>query len=209
MAREQSIPVVTEPAKALDRLCGHPSHQGIVAIGGQKKYAELHDVLAALKQDALLVLLDQVEDPHNLGALIRTAFCAGADALIVPERHSAGLTNAVAKTAAGALEFLPIVRVANLVEAIRAIKAKGLWVLGLDPNAPKLWNEVDGTVPLAVVLGSEGRGMRRLVREQCDFLVSLPVREAVDSLNVSVSAGIMLYEILRQRRVSDRVGAKG
>jgi 23S rRNA (guanosine2251-2'-O)-methyltransferase len=151
----------------------------------------------------LLAVLDGVEDPHNLGAVIRTAEAAGAHGVIIPERRAAGLTSAVAKASAGALSHLPVARVGNLAQAMEKIKEAGIWLFGLDTQAKTAYSEADWKGPVALVAGAEGRGLRPLVKEQCDQLVSLPMRGRVESLNVSVAVGIVLYEIVRQRTRSE------
>jgi 23S rRNA (guanosine2251-2'-O)-methyltransferase len=201
LAREQSVSLRFEKNVALERIARSKAHQGVVAICGAKQYAELEEVLARKRDPAFFVVLDQVEDPHNLGAVVRTAAAAGADGLIITERRSVGLTSAVAKAATGALEMVPVVRVTNLVQAIERLKEAHIWIVGVEAGAGTRWTEVDFREPVALVLGSEGEGIRRLVREHCDWMVSLPMdaHVAVSSLNVSVAAGILMYEVVRQR----------
>jgi 23S rRNA (guanosine2251-2'-O)-methyltransferase len=199
-ARAQGIPVLRQPAAALDRAAGDRSHQGVVAWVAAAKYADFEDVLGRLAERPLVVLLDGVEDPHNLGAIIRTAECAGAAGVVIPERGAVGLTETVAKTSAGALEHLPVARVQNLVAAMEQAKAAGAWVLGLEADAPVPYTEYRFDGPTALVFGGEGKGLRRLVRERCDVLVSIPLAGAISSLNVSVAAGIVLFEAVRQLR---------
>lgn len=199
-ARSGNVPVRFVARAEADRVAGTDRHQGVVAVTGAKEYVDVEELLRAVRAPALLVVLDDVQDPHNLGAIIRTAHCAGADGVILPERRTAPLTPAVAKAAAGALEHIAIARVTNLARALERLKEAGCWIVGLDPEAPQRFTEVDLTVPCALVLGSEGRGLHELVRRRCDFLVSLPTAGAVASLNVSVAAGIVLYEALRQRQ---------
>ena len=180
-------------------------HQGVVAIVAAQGAVSLDDLLDRLKTRAdpswppLLVILDEVEDPHNLGAVIRTAEAAGAHGVIIPERRAAGLTPAVAKTSAGALSHLPVARVGNLGQAMARIKEAGIWVMGLEVHAKMSYWEADWKTPVALVAGAEGKGLRPLVKERCDQLISLPMRGRMDSLNVSVAVGIVLYEIIRQR----------
>lgn len=201
LAREQSIPLRFEKNFELDRMANSTAHQGVAAVCGAKKYTVLEDLLAHKRDPAFLVLLDQVEDPHNLGAVVRTAACTGVDGIIITERRAVGLTPAVAKAAAGALEQVPVVRVTNLVQAIEQLKQANIWIVGLEANGTRSWTEVDLKSPVALVLGSEGEGLRRLVRAHCDWIVSLPLIQgsAITSLNVSVAAGIMMYEVVRQR----------
>lgn len=202
VARLRSIALRFEKNFVLDQMAHSKSHQGIVAVCGAKKYAGLEDLLTSLRTPAFLVVLDQVEDPHNLGAVVRTAACAGAHGVVITERRAVGLTSTVAKAATGALERVPVVRVTNLVRALEEMKRAGLWIVGVEADATENWTEVDLSGPVALVLGSEGQGLRRLVREHCDFMVSLPLQEqaGISSLNVSVAAGILMYEVVRQRR---------
>ncbi len=201
-AEARRIPIRRENRDVLDRLASGSVHQGIVAISGSRAYVSLEALIERRTpggEPSLFVVLDEVQDPHNLGAVIRTAETAGATGVVVTERHSAPLSEAVSKASAGALEHLPVARVPNLVSALKGMKEKGVWVVGLDPEAETPWTAFDYSVPVALVLGGEHRGIRRLVREQCDVRVHLPVRGKVASLNVSVSAGVALYEVVRQR----------
>src|SRR5262245_47448740 len=197
MAREQGVPVRKEERMVLDRLADGSVHQGIIAISAALSYADF-DVLF-LPEKPLVVVLDSVEDPHNLGAVVRTAEACGASGIVVPERHSAALTATVIKASAGASAYMPIVRVKNLVSAVDEMKKRGLWVVGVDPSGTQVWTAFDYKGPLALVLGGEHRGLRRLVREHCDVLVRLPMLGKIGSLNISVAAGVVLYEVVRQR----------
>ena len=198
-ATRLGIPIRFEMRETLDRMAGGVPHQGIIAIVSEKPVLALPALLDEVKSPALLVVLDGVEDPRNLGAILRTAEAAGADGVLLPERHSAGLSEVVARASAGALEHVPVARVGNLVQALQALKERGVWVVGYDAAGTERWDAVDLTKPVALVLGGEGRGMRRLVREHCDHLVSIPHFGHVTSLNVSVAAGVALYEAVRQR----------
>jgi len=195
LARERSVPVRFEPREALDRACHGAVHQGVVAFGAAQRYAGLEQVLAGAE---LLVLLDGVEDPHNLGAIVRTAHAAGASAVLVPERRAAGLTEAVAKAAAGALEHLPVVRIGNVTRTLEDLKTRGFWIYGLDERASQLYSEADYARPTVFVLGAEGRGLHELVKKHCDALVRIPMAGTISSLNVSVAAGIVLFEWRRK-----------
>ena len=195
-----AIPLRFEMRETLDRMAGAVAHQGIIAIVSEKPTMSLDSLLAAARDPALLMVLDGVEDPRNLGAILRTAEAAGADGVMLPERHSAGLSETVARASAGAIEHVRVARVGNLVQALQALKARGIWVVGFDAAGSERWDAVDLTKPIALVLGGEGRGIRRLVREHCDHLVSIPHFGHIGSLNVSVAAGIALYEVVRQRR---------
>ncbi len=197
MATARGIPIRREGRAALDRVARSIPHQGVVAIVGARSYVPLERILESDKP--LIVILDGVQDPRNLGAVIRTAETAGASGIVVTERRSVGLTAVVSRVSAGALEYLPIAKVSNLVTAIKTMKARGIWVVALDPNASDHWTEFDYTVPLALVLGGEHRGVRRLVRENCDARVRLPMQGKINSLNVSVAAGVVLFEVVRQR----------
>ncbi len=197
MANARGIPIRREGRDALDRVARSIPHQGVIAIVGERSYVPFEQILASDKP--LIVVLDGVQDPQNLGALIRTAETAGASGLVVTERRSVGLTAIVSRVSAGALEYLPVAQVSNLVTAINAMKAKGIWVVAVDPGASDLWTAFDYTVPVALVLGGEHRGVRRLVRENCDAGVRLPMQGKIDSLNVAVAAGVVLFEVVRQR----------
>ena len=199
LARVRSIPVRFEPRDALDRVAKGLSHQGVLAFAAAQRYAELEDVAQGAE---LLVLLDGVEDPHNLGAIIRTAHAAGAAAVLVPDRRAAGLTETVAKAASGALEHLPIVRIGNVTQALETLKKRGFWIYGLDERGSSLYSDTDFAVPTVLVLGGEGRGLHELVKKHCDVLVRIPMAGEISSLNVSVAAGIVLFEWRRRHPVS-------
>lgn len=201
IAREQGILIKEAAGIKLDNLCGHASHQGVVAQLSASQYSELEDIFAraeAAGEAPFLIIADEIEDPHNLGAIIRTAEAAGAHGVILPKRRSAGLSYTVSKTSAGASAHLPVVRVSNLATTIDALKKQGLWVYAADMDG-KAWCQVDYSGPVALVVGSEGSGVGRLIKEKCDFVVSLPMRGEMASLNVSVATGIICYEIARQR----------
>jgi len=195
-AHERSIAVRFEPREALDRASNSAAHQGVVAFGAAQQYAELNEVLPGAQ---LLVVLDGVEDPHNLGAIVRSAHAAGADGVIVPDRRAAGLTETVAKAAAGALEHLPVVRIGNVNQTLADLKSRGFWIYGLDDQARELYHDVQYATPTVLVLGGEGHGLHQLVKKNCDALVRIPMAGAISSLNVSVAAGIALFEWRRQR----------
>jgi 23S rRNA (guanosine2251-2'-O)-methyltransferase len=206
LARGRNIPLRFEDRVQLDRLAGSKDHQGVVALAAARAAATLEDILAAARsgvghgQKGLIVLLDGVEDPHNLGAIIRTALASGAHGVVIPERRSAGLTDAVARASAGALAHLPVAKVINLAQTMQELKEAGYWLIGLDECAGKSYTEADYTSPVGIVLGGEGKGLHDLTRKRCDFVVSLPTTGPVKSLNVSVAAGVVLFEALRQRR---------
>lgn len=199
--RASGVSVRFVPREELNRLAATANHQGVVAVGRSKRYDDLDDVLARKRGEfTFLVLLDGIEDPHNLGAIIRTAESAGADGIVIPERRSANVTGTVAKASAGASESLPIARVTNMARTIEQLKERNVWVVGLDERGEQSYEEVDYRMNCALVLGAEGHGLHDLVRKKCDFLVSIPMLGSVPSLNVSVAAGVVLYEIVRQRR---------
>jgi len=203
LARGRGIAVRFEDRGQLDRLANSRDHQGVVAIAAARAAATLEDILESAnqsKQHGLIVLLDGVEDPHNLGAIVRTALAAGAHGVVIPERRAAGLTDTVARVSAGALAHLPIAKVTNLVRTMEELKEAGYWLVGLDETAEKSYAEVDYTSPTGVVMGSEGNGLHELTRKRCDFVVSLPTTGPVKSLNVSVATGVVLFEAVRQRR---------
>ncbi len=197
LARQQSVPVRFEPREALDRASNSAAHQGVLAFGAAERYAELDEIAVNAQ---LLVVLDGVEDSHNLGAIIRTAHAAGAAAVVVPDRRAAGLTETVAKAAAGALEHLPVVRVGNVNQTLETLKARGFWIYGLDERATHLYSETDYAKPTVIVLGGEGQGLHQLVKKHCDVLVRIPMAGAISSLNVSVAAGIVLFEWNRRSK---------
>jgi 23S rRNA (guanosine2251-2'-O)-methyltransferase len=185
----------------LDRMAGNNGHQGVVAVTSAKQYIELDDVVAAKRGErSLLVVLDGIEDPHNLGAILRTADAAGADGVVIPERRAAGVTPTVTKASAGASEHLPIAKVTNIARTVDELKEKNIWVVGLDERGTQNYDSLDYNMDCAIVLGGEGKGVHDLVARKCDYLVSIPMLGKVPSLNVSVAAGVMLYEIVRQRR---------
>ena len=198
-ASQQGIPLRFEARETLDRMAGGLSHQGIMAVVSAKPVIAMDTLLAEAREPALVVVLDGVEDPRNLGAIVRTAEAAGADGVLLPERHSAGLSETVSRASAGGLEHVRVARIGNVAQALEELKARGIWVVGFDAAGQERWDAIDYRRPVALVLGGEGRGMRRLVRERCDHLASLPLFGHVGSLNVSVAAGIALYEVIRQR----------
>jgi 23S rRNA (guanosine2251-2'-O)-methyltransferase len=199
--RRQGVAVRFFLRPELDRMAGNNAHQGVVAVTSAKHYNDLDDVVAAKRGAySLVVVLDGVEDPHNLGAILRTADAAGGDGVVIPERRAAGVTATVTKASAGASEHLPIAKVTNIARTLEELKSKKLWIVGLDERASQTYDSLDYNIDCAIVLGAEGKGIHDLVRKRCDFLVSIPMLGKVPSLNVSVAAGVVLYEIVRQRR---------
>ena len=209
-ARDRGIPVKESDVRKLDALAG-PHHQGIVAFAACREYASLDDLFAEADrrgEPPFFVVCDEIEDPHNLGAIIRTAECAGAHGVIVPKRRNAGLSLTVEKASAGAVEHLPIARVTNITETLRELKKRNVWVFGLDMNGSS-WEQTDLSGAVALVVGSEGRGLSRLVREECDGIVSLPMYGQIQSLNASVACGILLYEVARRRHREQNGNGEG
>lgn len=199
--RKLGVPVRFLQRTELDRMAGNAAHQGVVAVTSAKQYSGLEDVIEAKRgEHSLIVVLDGIEDPHNLGAIIRTADAAGADGVVIPERRAVGVTGTVTKTSAGASEHLPIARVTNIARSVEELKDRNIWVVGLDERGSQTYDEIDYKMDCAVVLGAEGKGVHDLVAKKCDFLVSIPMLGKVSSLNVSVAAGVVLYEVVRQRR---------
>ena len=201
-AREKGIVVVDADRRKLDAMSRTHAHQGVIAVAAVREYAEVEDLLAAARERGeppLLVVCDELSDPHNLGAVIRTAECAGAHGVIIPKRRSAGLTAVVAKTSAGAVSHLPVARVSNLPACLKELKEAGVWVFGTAADGDTPLYRADLKGPAAIVIGSEGAGMGRLVAETCDFKVSIPMRGRLNSLNASAAAAIVLYEAVRQR----------
>ncbi len=205
--RRRDIPVRIDPATSIERMAQGGHHQGVVAVGAGRPYASLEEALDGKPENALLLLLDGVEDTHNLGALIRTACAAGADAVVVPERRSAGLTPAVMQAASGAAEYVPVVRVANLDRTIQDLKERNFWVFGLDERGEKSYDEADYRGNCALVVGGEGKGLHQLLKKRCDILLRIPAAGKISTLNVSVAAGIVLFEAARQRRKAEVSGA--
>ena len=201
--RRLSVPVRFLQRTELDRMAGNAAHQGVVAVTSAKQYSDLADVIAAKRGDySLIVVLDGVEDPHNLGAILRTSDAAGANGIVIPERRAAAVTGTVTKASAGASEHLPIAKVTNISRSIEELKENNIWTVGLDERATQTYDALDYKMDCALVLGGEGKGLHDLVKRKCDFLVSIPMLGNVPSLNVSVAAAVVLYEIVRQRRAS-------
>jgi 23S rRNA (guanosine2251-2'-O)-methyltransferase len=207
LARKLGVPLRFEDRGQLDRLANSKDHQGIVAMAAARTASSLEEIIESAKaagsESGLIVLLDGVEDPHNLGAIIRTALAAGAHGVVIPERRAAGLTDTVSRASAGALSHLPVAKVTNLARSMEELKEAGYWLIGLDEKAEQSYTEADFTSPVGIVLGGEGAGLHELTRKRCDLGVSVPTVGPVKSLNVSVAAGVVLFEARRQR------GAKG
>ncbi|RCW63590.1 23S rRNA (guanosine(2251)-2'-O)-methyltransferase RlmB [Saliterribacillus persicus] len=201
MAKAANVIVTRVPRKKIDQQV-EGNHQGIIALVAAYTYATLEDLFDAAKQkeeEPFFIILDEIEDPHNLGSILRTADAAGAHGVIIPKRRAVGLTATVAKTSAGAIEYVPVVRVTNISQTIEELKSRNVWVVGTEADATEDFRKLDGTMPLAIVIGNEGKGMSRLVREKCDWTVSLSMMGKVSSLNASVAASLLLYEVYRKR----------
>lgn len=202
LAKERGIVVQYVERAKIESLAGGHRHQGVLAYVAPVPYAELDDILKAAEEKGeapFLVLLDELEDPHNLGALLRTADATGVHGILIPKRRSVSLNATVAKTSAGAVEYVPVARIGNIAQTLKKLKEKGLWVAGADMDGEKAYYEADLTGPLVLVVGSEGRGMSRLTKEACDFIVSMPMVGRINSLNASVAGSILMYESMRQR----------
>ncbi len=200
LCRENGIPVKETDVRKLTAWGGN-NHQGVIAFAACKEYATLEDVFekaAAAGEPPFLIVCDELEDAHNLGAILRSAEAAGCHGVIIPKRRAVGLTSTVYKTSAGAVEYVPVVRVANITDTLKQLKKRGVWVYGLDMDGAS-WCRTDLSGAVALVVGSEGHGMSRLVKEQCDEIVSLPMKGCINSLNASVACGVMVYEVVRQR----------
>lgn len=201
LAKESNVLVQFVPKKKLDGMVD-ANHQGVVAQVAAYQYAEIDDlfeVAAKSDQPPFFLLLDEIEDPHNLGSIMRTADAVGAHGIIIPRRRAVGLTATVAKASTGAIEHIPVVRVTNMARTIDELKERGIWIAGTDAKGSEDYREFDGTMPLGLVIGSEGKGMGRLIREKCDFLIQLPMAGRVTSLNASVAAALLMYEVYRKR----------
>ena len=201
-AKKAGIPLKEADARKLDFLCGNANHQGVVAIAAVKDYASVEDMFALAaerNEPPFLILADELEDPHNLGAILRTAECTGAHGVIIPKRRAAGLTYAVGKASAGAVEYIPVARVTNMAKTVEELKERGVWIYTADMNGED-WCTVDYSGAVGLVIGNEGSGVSRLIKEKSDFIVSLPMAGRIQSLNASVACGVLCYEIARQRR---------
>ena len=205
LARDSGITVADCDRRKLDNMSATKSHQGVIAVCSVREYCSVDDILAVAEsrgEAPFVIVCDEISDPHNLGAIIRSAECAGAHGVIIPKRRSAGMTAIVGKTSAGAVEHMAVARVANLSAVLKELKAKGLWVYGAAAEGTSpLW-KTDFSGPVCLVIGSEGEGLGRLISENCDFLVSIPMRGKVSSLNASAAAAVMMWEIMRQRTES-------
>ncbi|MFI8578043.1 23S rRNA (guanosine(2251)-2'-O)-methyltransferase RlmB [Rossellomorea aquimaris] len=201
LAKELNVMVQYVPKKKIEQMVSE-NHQGVVASVAAYQYAEIDDLFHRAEQkgeDPFILILDELEDPHNLGSIMRTADAAGAHGIIIPKRRAVGLTSTVAKASTGAIEHIPVARVTNLSRAVDELKERGVWVAGTDAKGKQDFRQLDGTLPIGLIIGSEGKGMSRILRDKCDFLVQLPMVGHVTSLNASVAASILMYEVYRKR----------
>ncbi|MBX9971442.1 23S rRNA (guanosine(2251)-2'-O)-methyltransferase RlmB [Cytobacillus firmus] len=201
LAKSAGVLVQFVPKKKIDGMA-EGNHQGVIAQVAAYQYAEIDDLFAAAEKKneaAFFLLLDEIEDPHNLGSIMRTADAVGAHGIIIPKRRAVGLTATVAKASTGAIEYIPVVRVTNMARTIDELKERGVWIAGTDAKGKQDYRQMDGTMPIGLVIGSEGKGMGRLIRDKCDFLINLPMAGHVTSLNASVAASLLMYEVYRKR----------
>jgi 23S rRNA (guanosine2251-2'-O)-methyltransferase len=203
--RAQGVSVRFVPREEIDKTTQTNTHQGIMAVTSRKVFSDIDDLLAAKRgKHAFMLVLDGIEDPHNLGALLRSANGAGVDGVVIPERRATGITGTVVKASAGASEAVSVARVVNIARSLEDLKERNVWTVGLDERGTQNYDELDYNMDCAIVLGAEGKGLHDLVRRKCDMLVKIPMMGSVSSLNVSVAGGIVMYEVLRQRRVLER-----
>ena len=209
LAREQGIAVSEIDKKRFGELCHDVAAQGVAAVVATREYVDIDEILSVARRKGeppFVVILDEIEDPHNLGALIRTAECAGAHGVVIPKHHSATITQTVVKTSAGASLLIPIAKVTNLTRTLEELKGQGLWIVGADMRGERMYDDFDYSGALALVVGSEGKGIRRLVKEKCDFVVKIPLFGKIESLNASVAGAIMMYEVARTRHKRKHAG---
>lgn len=202
IAKERKIPTTEVDRSKLNKISQTQNHQGVIAIVPPFNYCEVDEILELAnekKEQPFILILDGIEDPHNLGSIIRTAETSGVHGIIIPKRRSATVNSTVSKVSAGAVEYMKIARVNNINETIRQLKKQGIWICGTDMETETIYTKQDYRLPIAIVIGSEGFGMSRLVKENCDFLVKIPMKGKINSLNASVSAGIIMYEVVRKR----------
>ena len=205
LAKRNRIPCVEVGKQKFRDLVSDTTTQGVVAIVGTKAYVEVSDILAVAKQrneKPFILILDEIEDPQNLGALLRTAECAGVHGAIIPKHHAATVNQTVAKTSAGASEHIPVAKVTNIATTLEELKKEGIWIVGTTADGDRTYDSVDYTLPIAIVIGNEGKGIRHLVKERCDFLVKIPLFGKVESLNASVAGALVMYETVRKRRAN-------
>ncbi|WP_129599408.1 23S rRNA (guanosine(2251)-2'-O)-methyltransferase RlmB [Anaerophilus nitritogenes] len=202
MAKDKNVVISYVEKQKLDQISESHAHQGVIAFVAAHKYSDLEDIFKKAEtkgEDPFIIILDEITDPHNLGSIIRTANASGAHGVIIPKRRAVGLTGVVAKTSAGAIEYVPVCKVSNIAQTIDALKDRGVWIAGADMDGKKKYHEENLTGKIALVIGSEGKGISRLIKEKCDFLVNIPMKGEVSSLNASIAASILMYEVTRQR----------
>jgi len=202
LSKQKGVPLIYVEKSKLDNISQTKSHQGIIAYVPEKEYVEVEDILSLAKkknEQPFIIILDSIEDPHNLGAILRSAEATGAHGIIIPKRRSVGLTPTVAKTSAGAIEYMSVAKVANLSDAISKLKKQNIWVIGIESEVKTSYIKFDFKMPIAIVIGSEGKGISRLVKENCDELLSIPMKGKITSLNASIAAAVVMYEVLKQR----------
>lgn len=202
MAKDRGIPIQQVERQKLDQLSESHAHQGVIAFAAAHSYVDVEDILANAAnkgEDPFVIILDEITDPHNLGSVLRTANAVGAHGVIIPKRRAVGLTAVVAKSSAGAIEYVPVAKVSNLAQTIDKLKEKGLWIIAADMDGEKAFYESDLTGKIALVIGSEGQGIGRLIKEKCDFIVNIPMKGEVSSLNASVAAAVLMYEAMKQK----------
>lgn len=205
LANDKKVLIKYVPRTKIDEMASGNNHQGVVAIVAAHEYSQLSDIFELAEkrnEHPFVVILDEIEDPHNLGAIIRTAECAGAHGVVIAKRRAVGLTEVVSKTSAGAIEHIPIVKATNIVQVLEKLKERGLWIYGADMDGENQFFNQEMKGPVGLVVGSEGKGMGRLVKETCDFIVRIPLKGKVTSLNASVASSILMYEIVRQREIN-------
>ena len=198
-AKKRNIVIQQADGARLDRMANGENHQGVIAMISAYSYVSVNDIISG-KDDAFVIICDKITDPHNLGAIIRTANCVGADGVIIPKRDSAGVNSVVMKTSAGAVEYTPVAKVTNLASTIDELKEQGFWITAADMDGQSMY-DIDFKGKIAIVVGSEGKGVSRLVREKCDFIAQIPMYGEINSLNASVAAAVLMYEAVRQRRL--------
>lgn len=206
MAKDKKVPIQYVERRKIDDLSQSNNHQGIIAFVAAHEYVEVEDILKVAEdrgEAPFIIILDEITDPHNLGSVIRSADAAGAHGIIIPKRRAVGLTAVVAKTSAGAVEYMGVAKVSNISQTIEYLKEKGIWIVGADVDGEKTYYHNDLTGKIALVIGSEGKGLSRLVKEKCDFLVNIPMKGKVSSLNASVAASVLMYEVIRQREIKE------
>ncbi|TCO75034.1 23S rRNA (guanosine2251-2'-O)-methyltransferase [Marinisporobacter balticus] len=206
MAKDKGIIIQYVEKQKLDQISESHAHQGVIAFVAAHTYVEIEDILKKAEEkneDAFIIILDEITDPHNLGSVMRTADAAGVHGIIIPKRRSVGLTGVVAKTSAGAIEYVPVAKVSNIAQTIELLKKEGVWIVGADMAGQKKHYEEDMKGKIALVIGSEGEGIGRLIKEKCDFLVNIPMKGKIGSLNASVAASILMYEVMRQKEKTE------